>query len=118
MAESTPTPSPSPSADDMNWNLVHFRDDLQGVKSEIRDFRKDTADRFGEVRKEFGEIRREFGEKLDGVHREIIAVRQESNERVERSEARTASQFRWTYGLILPSWLSLVGMILPLHFRP
>ena len=107
MAESTPNPSPAPSQDDMNWNLVHFRDDLQSVKNDLRDFRKEVADRFAEFRNEFGELRKEFGE-----------LRKELGERIERAEARTAGQFRWTYGLILVSWLSLAGMILPLYFRP
>ena len=39
MAGSTPNPQPTPSPDDMNWNLIYLRDDLQGVKIEMRDFR-------------------------------------------------------------------------------
>tara|TARA_B100000686_G_scaffold314370_1_gene360393 strand:- start:62 stop:370 length:309 start_codon:yes stop_codon:yes gene_type:complete len=101
----------------MNWNLVHFRDDLQSVKADLRDFRKEAADRFFDFRKEmadqFGEVRKEFGK----LRKESNDLRKELAERLERSEARTASQFRWTHGLILVSWLSLAGMILPLYFR-
>ncbi len=131
MAESTARPSPSPSPDDMNWNLVHFRDNLLAVENDVRDFRKEMADRFAEIRKEFGEIckeiagirreigevRIEIGEVRKEIGKEIGALRQDTSDRIERSEARTASQFRWTYGLILMSWLSLAGMILPLYFR-
>ena len=101
----------------MNWNLVHFRDDLQGVKADLRDFRKEVADRFSEFRKEmadqFGDLRKEFAD----LRRESGVLRQEFSEKLERSEARTVSHFRWTYGLILASWLSLAGMIVPLYFR-
>jgi hypothetical protein len=53
-------------------------------------------------------------EDLQDLRQEIRGL----HERIERSEARTAGQFRWTYSLILLSWLSLVGIVLPLHFRP
>ena len=112
MAESKPTSQPAP--DDMNWNLVHFRDDLHGVKSDLRDFRKEVADRFREVGDRFGELRREF----DELRKEFGELRKDVDGKFERFEARMASQFRWTYGLILMSWLSLAGMILPLYFRP
>ena len=123
MGESS-SPSPSPSPDDMNWNLVHFRDNLLAVENDLRDFRKEVADRFAEIRREFAEVRKEMSEVRDEVGEvrkelgsEIGTLRRETFDRIERSEARTASQFRWTYGLILMSWLSLAGMILPLYFR-
>ena len=79
------------------------------------------ADQFAEVRRQFGETWKKF----DEVAKEFVAVRKEMGEkidrlsdRLERAEARTASRFRWTLGLILLSWLSLVGMVLRLHFRP
>ena len=49
MAEPQSTP---PSPDDMHWGISYLREDLQDVRQDMRDFRKEVAQQFAENRKE------------------------------------------------------------------
>ena len=63
MADTTST---SPAPDDMHWGISYLREDLQDVKHDMRDFRKDVAGEFAAVRREmaqeFSNVRSELGD--------------------------------------------------------
>ena len=58
------TQSTSPTPEDMHWGISYLREDLQDVKQDMRDFRKDVAQQFAEQRKEFSDIRKEVAQQL------------------------------------------------------
>ncbi len=60
------TPSPSPTPDDMHWGVSYLREDLQDLRQESRDFRKEVAAEFAKVRGDmatgFADLRKEMGQ--------------------------------------------------------
>lgn len=39
------------------------------------------------------------------------------DDRIERSETRLSGQIRWVLGIVVVTWISMVGMITPLLLR-
>ncbi len=74
MAESK-TSSPPP--EDMHWGISYLREDLQEVKQDLRDFRREVAQEFSDVRKVFVEIRRDFAQQMGEQRRETGELRKE-----------------------------------------
>ena len=65
----------SPSPEDMHWGISYLREDLQDVKQDMRDFRKEVAGEFASFRKEvageFAAVRGEFAQQFDESRKEI-----------------------------------------------
>ena len=61
MAESR---SASPPPEDMHWGISYWREDLQEVKQDLRDFRR-------EVSQEFADVRKEMAQQIADVRRDL-----------------------------------------------
>ena len=48
MAETRTSPTP----EDMHWGISYLREDLQDMKQDMRDFRKEVAQQFEDVRRD------------------------------------------------------------------
>ena len=48
----------------MHWGISYLREDLQDVKHDMRDFRKEVAAEFVAVRREFADLRKEVAQQL------------------------------------------------------
>ena len=65
------TPSPSPTPDDMHWGVSYLREDLQDLRQESRDFRKEVAAEFAKTRDEAGEFRQEVATGFADLRKEM-----------------------------------------------
>ena len=54
------TQSPSPTPDDMHWGISYLREDLQDLRQESRDFRREVNAEFANVRGEMGDFRKRW----------------------------------------------------------
>ena len=54
----------TPPPEDMHWGISYLREDLQDVKQDMRDFRKEVAAEFVAVRGEVADLRREVAQQL------------------------------------------------------
>ena len=67
--------STSPTPEDMHWGISYLREDLQDVKHDMRDFRKEVAAEFGNVRKEMAaglaNVRSEMALQFADMRREV-----------------------------------------------
>ena len=68
----------SPAPDDMHWGISYLREDLQDVKQDMRDFRKEVAGEFSNVRAEFAESRKEIAQQF-AEHRRETALQLRHN---------------------------------------
>ena len=65
------------AGEDMHWGISYLREDLQEVKEDLRDFRREVAQEFSDVRKVFVEIRRDFAQQMGEQRRETGELRKE-----------------------------------------
>ena len=68
MADTQSTP---PSPEDMHWGISYLREDLQDVKQDMREFRRDVAQEFTSHRKEFSDFRNEVAQQFAEVRRDL-----------------------------------------------
>ena len=54
----------SPPPEDMHWGISYLREDLQDIKQDMRDFRREVAAEFAAVRGEAADFRKEVAQQL------------------------------------------------------
>ena len=56
-------------------------------------------------------------EDLQDLRQDVRQDIRRLDERIERVETRLSAQIRWVFGLVVLTWISVVGMITPLLLR-
>ena len=79
------------------------------IRAEAAAFRGDTAEQFASIRAETASFRRDTAEQFTGVRSEITALRTEFAQQFAAIRAEANARSRWTVGLILLSWISVMG---------
>ena len=79
----------SPPPEDMHWGISYLREDLQDVKHDVRDFRKEVAVEFSsfrtEVAQEFSNVRTEFAEFRKEVAQQFAEHRREAAQQLRHN---------------------------------
>lgn len=101
MTDSSSPDTPAPDAADVNW-VSHILQEIRDLRQEMRQEVHQLRQEIQGVRQEIRDLRQELSQELRAIHA-----------RFERHEERMAVQFRWTVGIVLFSWLAVMGMMVP-----
>jgi len=89
--------------------ILRLHREIGGLHREIGGLHKridDTNKRIDDTNKRIDELRVDTNERMEGV-----------NKRIEEINRRMDSNFKWTVGLILGMWASMIAILIPILLK-